>query len=134
MTLLQPSPLLRRSLQLDALASGATGLLLALAANPLSGLFGLPAALLMVAGIVLLPFALVLAWMANSELLSRTGVWAVIAANLLWVLESLFLLLSGWVQPSVPGCAFVIGQALAVGVLAELEFFGLRRSAVPHGL
>ncbi len=134
MTLLQPSPLLRRSLQLDALAGGATGLLLALAANPLSELFGLPVVLLMVAGIVLLPFALVLAWMANCEVLPRTGVWAVIAANLLWVLESLFLLLSGWVQPTVLGCAFVIGQALVVGVLAELEFFGLRRSAALHTL
>ena len=129
MTLLQPSPLLRRALQLDALASGATGLLLALAAQPLSGLLGLPMVLLMVAGIVLLPFALVLAWMANGDPLSRAGVWVVIAANLLWVVESLLLLLSGWVQPTVAGCVFVIGQALAVGVLAELEFFGLRRSA-----
>ncbi|MDF3931273.1 hypothetical protein [Pseudomonas citronellolis] len=129
MTLLQPSPLLRRALQLDALASGATGLLLALAAQPLSGLLGLPMPLLMVAGIVLLPFALVLAWMANGDPLSRAGVWVVIAANLLWVVESLLLLLSGWVQPTVAGCVFVIGQALAVGVLAELEFFGLRRSA-----
>lgn len=134
MTLLQPSPLLRRSLQLDALAGGATGLLLALAANPLSGLLGLPVVLLMVAGILLLLLALVLAWMANCEVLPRAGVWAVIAVNLLWVVESLGLLASGWVQPTVLGCAFVIGQALVVGVLAELEFFGLRRSAALHTL
>ncbi|AGI26647.1 hypothetical protein ACYCAX_18505 [Pseudomonas sp. MT3] len=130
MTLLQPSPLLRRALQLDALAGGAVGLLMALAAQPLGQLLGLPFVLLLVAGIVLLPLALVLYWMSNQSILSRTGVWAVIALNALWVVESVALLVTGYVQPTALGYAFVIGQALVVLLLAELEFFGLRRSAV----
>lgn len=130
MTLLQPSPLLRTTLKLDALAGGAMGLLMALAAQPLGQLLGLPFVLLLVAGIVLLPLALVLYWMSNQVALSRTGVWAVIALNALWVVESIALLVTGYVQPTSLGYAFVIGQALVVLLFAELEFFGLRRSAV----
>ncbi|MFJ3051990.1 hypothetical protein [Pseudomonas nitroreducens] len=129
MTLLQPSPLLRLTLKADALAGGAMGLLMALAAQPLGQLLGLPFVLLLVAGIVLLPLALVLYWMSNQPALSRTGVWAVIALNALWVVESAALLVTGYVQPTALGYAFVIGQALVVLLFAELEFFGLRRSA-----
>ncbi|OBY58089.1 hypothetical protein [Pseudomonas sp. AU12215] len=130
MTLLQPSPLLRLTLKVDALAGGAMGLLMAVAAQPLGELLGLPFVLLLVAGIVLLPLALVLYWMSNQPALSRTGVWAVIALNALWVVESAALLVTGYVQPTALGYAFVIGQALVVLLFAELEFFGLRRSAV----
>ncbi|WP_152227234.1 hypothetical protein [Pseudomonas sp. SCB32] len=130
MALLQPSPLLRLTLKVDAIAGGAMGLLMALAAQPLGELFGLPFILLMVAGIVLLPLALVLYWMSNQAMLSRTGVWVVIALNALWVVESAALLVTGYVQPTTLGYAFVIGQAVVVLLLAELEFFGLRRSAV----
>ncbi len=128
MTLLQPSPLLRLTLKVDAIAGGAMGLLMALAAQSLGELLGLPFVLLLVAGIVLLPLALVLYWMSNQTLLSRAGVWAVIALNALWVVESIALLVTGYVQPTALGYAFVIGQALVVLLLAELEFFGLRRS------
>ncbi|MCE4069116.1 MULTISPECIES: hypothetical protein [Pseudomonas] len=130
MTLLQPSQLLRLTLKADALAGGAMGLLMALAAQPLGQLLGLPFVLLLAAGIVLLPLALVLYWMSNQPALSRTGVWAVIALNALWVVESAALLVTGYVQPTALGYAFVIGQALVVLLFAELEFFGLRRSAV----
>lgn len=130
MILLQSSPLLRLTLKVDAIAGGAMGLLMALAAQPLGELFGLPFVLLLVAGIVLLPLALVLYWMSQQPALSRIGVWAVIALNALWVVESVALLVTGYVQPTALGYAFVIGQALVVLLLAELEFFGLRRSAV----
>ena len=130
MTLLQSSPLLRLTLKVDAIAGGAMGLLMALAAQPLGELFGLPFVLLLVAGIVLLPLALVLYWMSQQPALSRIGVWAVIALNALWVVESVALLVTGYVQPTALGYAFVIGQALVVLLLAELEFFGLRRSTV----
>jgi len=34
----------------------------------------------------------------------------------------------GWVEPSLFGYVFVIGQALVVALLAELQWFGLRQS------
>ena len=56
------------------------------------------------------------------------AVKAIIALNVLWVLGSVGLLVSGWVAPTVLGYAFVIVQAIVVGVFAELQFIGLRRT------
>ncbi|BCD85438.1 hypothetical protein PSm6_18450 [Pseudomonas solani] len=131
MTTVQPSPLLRRVLQLDALVSGAAGLLMTLGAGPLSSLLALPAALLTGAGLSMLPWCAVLLWLARRDTLDRRAVWAVIAVNAVWVVDSLLLLVSGWVQPTLLGQAFVIAQALAVVLFAELQFFGLKRSAEP---
>ena len=124
-----PSPLLRRALVADALASGVCGLVLAAAARPLSELLGLPAGLLRGAGLALLPFAALLAWLGSRAALPQAAVWAVVAVNALWVVESVVLLMSGWVQPTGLGVAFVLAQAALVGLLAELEVGGLRRSA-----
>ena len=52
----------------------------------------------------------------------------IIAINALWVAASFGLLLSGLVAPTPLGYAFVIAQALAVALLAELQFIGLRRT------
>jgi hypothetical protein len=40
------------------------------------------------------------------------------------------LLFSGWVAPNALGYAVVIAQAAGVLALADLEYMGLRRSAV----
>ena len=52
---IDPAIFLRRALVLDALASGATGLLMIAGAGLVEGLLGLPAALLRGAGLVLCP-------------------------------------------------------------------------------
>ncbi len=57
MSTMEPSPLLRRALLADAGTCAATGMLLVIAAAPLSGLLGLPVGLLQGAGLFLLPFA-----------------------------------------------------------------------------
>ncbi|HEY0846374.1 MAG TPA: hypothetical protein VGE12_13480 [Noviherbaspirillum sp.] len=119
---------LRRVLLLDAATCVATGALLALGADFLSALFALPVMLLREAGIVLFPVAAFIAFTATRKPLSPAMVWAVIGGNALWVAGSIGLLLSGWVAPSAIGQAFVVAQAVAVAVLAELEFFGLRKS------
>ncbi len=56
------------------------------------------------------------------------SVVAVIALNAGWVAASLLLLLAGWVEPNGLGYAFILGQAGAVAVLAEMQYVGLRRS------
>ncbi|MEW6706046.1 MAG: hypothetical protein AB1430_14470 [Pseudomonadota bacterium] len=128
MTTVPLSTLLRRALLADAAASGGSGALLAFAAVPLAGLFGLPALLLQGAGLFTLAYGVLVAWLGTRERVWRPAVWAVIAGNGLWVLGSAELLftspsLTGW------GQAYVIAQALAVAVLAELQFIGLRRAA-----
>lgn len=120
---------LRRSLQIDALLSGGCGLLLAAAAGPLGGLLGLPAALLLWAGLALLPWAAALLWIARPERPARSAVTAVIALNLLWGLGCLALLLAGWGAPL--GQAFLVAQAAFVGLFAVLQAQGLRRIAAP---
>jgi hypothetical protein len=56
-------------------------------------------------------------------------VWAIIALNAVWVVDSLLIFVTGWLAPTGLGVAFIIAQAIFVGVLAELEYFGLRRAA-----
>ncbi|MBA3560117.1 MAG: hypothetical protein H0W30_16130 [Gemmatimonadaceae bacterium] len=59
--------------------------------------------------------------------MSRSVILAVVAANVLWVLGSLLLLLSGSLAPTTLGKSFILGQAVAVAVFAYLEHDGLRR-------
>jgi hypothetical protein len=129
MSSFSPSPFLRYALVGDAVASGATGLLLALGAGALAGLLGLPEALMRSAGLILLPYAAVVALLGTRATMSRRAVWAVIAVNGVWVADSLILLASGWVSPTALGYAFVLAQALAVLVFAEAQYLGLRRAA-----
>jgi hypothetical protein len=125
-----PSPLLRKALLADALLSGITGLALALAAGSLATLLGLPIGLLRWSGVILIPFAAFVAWLGTRDRVQRPLVFAVVACNALWALDSVLLLLTGWVEPTILGEVFVLGQAAVVAVLAELEFFGLRRSTL----
>ncbi|HZW47780.1 MAG TPA: hypothetical protein VFF61_09650 [Microvirga sp.] len=130
MTTIHPSPLLRQALLADATTSGAFGLLMLLAAGPLSHLLGLPEVLLRGAGAILIPYVALLAWLGLRERMHRALVWAVILGNVLWLVDSLLLLVSGWVSPTGAGYAFVIAQALVVLMYAEFQIVGLRRSNV----
>lgn len=120
-----PSLFLRRALLADAVASAATGLLMATGAGVLDGLLGLPTLLLREAGILLLPYALLVGWLGTRASLPEAVVWVVIIGNVAWTAASfgLFVLLA----PTALGYAFVIAQAVVVGVFAELQYIGLKR-------
>jgi len=120
---------LRAVLLADAIASGATGLLMIAGAGLLEGLLGLPVALMREAGLLLIPYVAFVAWVGTREMISRTAVHAVIGLNVLWVAGSIGVLVSGWVAPTMFGTAFVIAQGAVVAVLAELQFIGVRRRA-----
>ena len=107
------------------------GAMLVLGAETLANLLGLPQALLRYSGLSLFPFAAFVAWVATRQALWRVGVWAVIGCNVLWAVDSVLLLMPGWVAPAMLGYAFVIAQAAFVVVLAELEYVGLRRASGP---
>jgi hypothetical protein len=128
MTLIVPSTLLRRALVLDALASGGTGALTAAGAGILAAFCNVPEPLLAYSGLSLLPFAAVVGLLARRDVLPAAIVWAIIAYNALWSIDSIVLLLSGWVAPNAFGYAFGIGQALVVAILAECQYMGLIRS------
>ncbi len=125
------STFLRRVLLADAATSAAMGVLLLSAAATLAALLRLPEMLLYGAGIVLLPYAALVGYFGLRETLPRPFVWAVIVANARWAADSIALLLGGWVAPNALGEAFVVAQAVVVALFAELQYLGLRKSAIP---
>lgn len=124
---LRSTSFLRKVLWLDAVSCVAMSAMLLLFANALQGPLGLEPGFMRAAGATLLPFAAFVAWAASRERTPRVAVGWIIAINALWVIDSLAILFLGWVQPTAIGTAFVVAQAVFVGVLAELEFVELRR-------
>jgi hypothetical protein len=127
MSLVDRPDFLRNVLLVDAITCVATGALMTLGADLVAGLTQLPKGLLTSAGLSLFPIAAFMAFVATRRPPPRPGVWLVIIGNVGWVLASVLLLLSGAIAPNGLGYAFVTMQAIAVALLAELEFMGLRR-------
>jgi hypothetical protein len=125
------SVLLRRVLLADAIVSAATGIAMMLGAEMFSPLLGVPAALLRWAGVSLVPFAVFVGVVAMRDSISGAAVRVVIVANLLWAADSVLLLFTGWVDPTVLGYAFILGQAVIVLALAEVQRIGLKSAALP---
>lgn len=121
------SDMLRKVLYADSVVSGGAGLLLLAAGGPLGDAFGLSATFLRVVGVSLLPWFALLIYAATRPAPPRLLVAGIIGVNLLWVAGSVLLLVSGWVDPTGLGIAFVIAQALAVLAFADLQILGLRR-------
>lgn len=120
---------LRRVLAADAICAGGMALMLLVLSAPIASLAMLPQELLREAAIVLIPFVAFVGWLAMREKPARAAVWAVIALNAIWVIQSALLLLTGWIQPNALGYAFVVAQAVVVGTFAELEWLALRKLA-----
>jgi hypothetical protein len=123
------SNFLRRALTIDAVVSGVTALLLVLAGTKLARWLDVPEALPRYAAIVLVPFVIYVGILARREVVPRASVVAVIAMNIAWVVASVWLVMGGAIRPNALGYAFIIGQALAVALFAELQYVGLRRAA-----
>src|SRR3982074_3655385 len=128
MSYAQPNAFLRYALLADAIASGATGLLLIAGAGLLEGFLNIPVALSREAGLVLIPYVAFVAYVGTRANIGRGAVWAIIVANAVWALASVALLVSGWIAPNVLGIVFIAMQAAVVAVFGELQFVGLRRS------
>lgn len=126
--MLNPSPFLRRALQADAIFSGGAALMFVFGAGLLSSLTNLPETFLRNTGFMLAVFVIGVGFLATRGMMPKAAVWAVIAINAVWTVDSLILLASGWVSPNLLGQVFIVAQAIAVGVFAELQFVGLRRS------
>ena len=120
---------LRRILALDALSCAALGIVMAPAAGSLAPLLGLPEGLIRGAGLLLLPVAAFIGWLASRRVPPRPAVWLVILGNMAWTAESFVLVGQMATSMTGLGIAFVTAQAVAVAGLALLEYAGLRRLA-----
>jgi hypothetical protein len=121
------SRFLRTVLLADAGATLATGVLMVAGSRALEGWLNIPAPLLFYAGLVLIPYAAFVFYLARQADVPRAAVWAVVLCNAAWAVDSLLLLATGWITPSTFGYAFVIFQAIVVAVFCELQWIGLRR-------
>ena len=123
---LQNATFLRRSLQLDGVASGVTGLLLLAAAGPFAALAGLPGpGLARMVGGGLVIYAAALFWNAGRTTISRGQALAAVVLNVLWVLGSAVLIVDG--PLTALGNLAVAAVAAAVLLFAVLQTVGLRR-------
>ncbi len=129
----RPQPLggtvwLRRALWIDVFFSGVAGVAMGAGHTLLAPVLGLPEGLLIGAALVCLAWAAALGTLARRPHMPRLLVWGVILGNGAWVAASIALLEFGWVQPSGWGTAFLVAQAVAVGVFAELQWWAMRRA------
>ena len=127
--MINPSLLLRRAIQGDAVIAGAMAVLLVAAAGLLGPLLNLPESLLREVGIFLIVYATLVGFLGSRQVMPKLAVCLLIAANALWAIDSIALLFTNWVQPNLLGQAFVAAQAVAVAVIAELQYMGLKQSA-----
>ncbi|MEO8024166.1 hypothetical protein [Polaromonas sp.] len=124
---------LRSVLWLDAATGAATGALQLLLTALLASLLGLPETLLMASGWAILGYVAGISFIATRQFVPTSLVWVLIGANLLWVAGCLALLIGDFVTPTLAGKVFVAVQAVAVGLLAELQWVGLRKAAAQSG-
>jgi hypothetical protein len=120
--------LLRFALLLDGVATGANGVLYLAGAPLLDGWLGLPTGVLMAVGAFLVAYAALVLRLATRERMPRAAVVAVIAANALWVVDSLLALALDWFTPTAVGQVLIAVQAVLVAGLAALQYVGLRRA------
>jgi hypothetical protein len=113
-------------LWIDAVGVVAFGVVFALGAEALSAHVGLSAVVLRAIGLVMLPFAALIAWITVRGA-SSAGVWFVIVANSLWVVGWLALVALGVLATTTLGVAFLLGQAAAGALVTGLEFVALRQ-------
>jgi hypothetical protein len=122
---------LRRVLWADAASGSAMGLLHLGAPALLADLLGVSPTLLTASGWLLLPFVVLAGWQALQRQPSRGALTLLVVGNFAWVAGSAAVVFGTGLVSGAPGMAYVGVQALAVLVLAELQWMALRRRAAP---
>jgi hypothetical protein len=121
------SGLLRVALKLDAAVTGANALAYLAAFALLDGLLGVSAAVLVPTGAFLLVYAALVGRLATKPAMPRAGVVAVVAANVIWAVDSLIVLAVDMFEPTLAGQIWIALQALVVLGFAAVQAYGLRR-------
>lgn len=119
---------IRQTLQIDAVASGALGLLMVVLADPFEERLGLPIALSLAVGGFLVVWAAFVAWAATRD--SRGLTREIALLNSVWVVASLLFAVSGVVDLTALGVAFVLAQAAVVAGFVLLQTRSTRSVAM----
>jgi hypothetical protein len=125
-TALRGDALTRVALKLDAVVTGANGAAYLAAAGLLDGPLGLPESFLRATGAFLIVFAACVWFTGTRPNLNRNAVGAIVALNVLWVIDSIALVALGWYDPTTGGSVWVVLQAIVVAAFAALQAYALR--------
>ena len=125
--------LLRRALLANAAFSALCGTLIIAFGDSIVSLITSGEFQLWPVGVMLIGFAVSLAWFATRSSLSRAWVRLVIAADFAWVAGTV-VLLAGWHEVlSATGVSILAAIGVVVLLFGELQWLGLRRlqKAIP---
>lgn len=115
------------ALKLDAAVTTANGVAYLAAADVLDSALGVPAGFLRAVGAFLVAFGLAVGVVGTRTVIVPGAVAVIIAANALWVLDSVLFAGLGWHDPSTAGTVWTLLQACTVGGFAALQVAGLKR-------
>ncbi|GAB3038773.1 hypothetical protein [Spirosoma pulveris] len=119
---------LQTVLIINAVSSGATGLLLLAFTNPIAQLFGQSSTgVFTEVGIFLVAFAGFVFYQSRRNSLSVSAVRSIVALDLLWVVASVILLVWPSVELTGLGQAAIAAVALWVALMAYLQTNGLKK-------
>lgn len=119
---------LRRVLQANAIFSAVTGIALVSSPRPLAALLGVAPVFLWPTGIMLIAYGGLLWFAATRAKNYRRLAWIATILDALWVVDSILVLITGWLPLTQTGWWIIVAQAVTVGVFAELQYLALRRA------
>ena len=119
---------LRFALRADATLCGGLGLLVAMAADPLSRLSGLPATTEWILGAGFVAYGALLYLLAGVDDIRRIGLGNV-AASLAFAIAVVAVLIAGVLPLTGIGVAMTLATTLATLGFAYLQYLGVRRLA-----
>jgi hypothetical protein len=120
--------LLRFAMRADATLCAGLGLLLAMAADPLSRLSGLSATSEWLAGAALVVYVVALYVMAAAPFVRRIGV-GIVVANVVFAVAVVAIVAAGVLPLTGMGVAMMLATVAATLGLAYLQYLGVRRLA-----
>jgi hypothetical protein len=120
--------LLRFALRADATVCAALGLLIAMAADPLSQLSGLSSTAEWIAGAALVAYGALLQVLAAVPDVRRVGI-GVLAGNVAFAIAVAVVLAAGWLPLTELGVVMTIAFTTATVAFAYVQYIGVRRLA-----
>ena len=122
------SSLLRFALRADATLCAGLGLLIAMAADPLSRLSGLSSTSEWIAGAALVVYGATLYLLAGLPDVRRVGA-GVLAGNVVFAILVTVVLVAGWLPLTEFGVAATIAFTVVTLAFAYVQYLGVRRLA-----
>jgi hypothetical protein len=120
--------LLRFALRADATACAGLGLIVAMAADPLSRLSGLSAVSEWIGGAALVGYGVTLYVLAAASFVRRVGI-GVVAINVALAVAATCVLATGVLPLTGPGVAMMLATIGGTLALTRLQYLGVRRLA-----